>query len=88
MKQVEIKKVMIEKPSAIICDVCGEKYDLNDYIQEIKASEFLEIDFVAGYLSPFEDMTRVQIDVCPNCVFKLLGKYARTEDIYKIEEED
>jgi hypothetical protein len=88
MKQVEIKKVMMEEPSAIICDVCGEKYDLNDYVQEIKASEFLELDFVGGYFSPFGDMTRVQIDVCPDCVFKLLGKYARTENRYDIEEED
>lgn len=85
MKQMEIKKVMVEIPSAIICDVCGEKYDLTNYIEEAKAKEFLSLDFQAGYFSPFEDGSIVKCDICPKCVLDLLGKYCRVKNIYDEE---
>jgi len=73
MKKYRItEKLEVEE---IVCDVCGFSSD-----QEIEIDEFLCIAFVGGYNSVFGDMSRVECDICQQCLKEMIGKYARVAD--------
>ena len=61
------------------CDFCKKVFNDND---DFKAQEFLHIDFTGGYGSrKFGDQTRVQCDICEDCLFVILnGRYKESYD--------
>ena len=63
---------------SIVCDKCGEKYNVEDDCLE--AQEFLHIRFTGGYGSVFGDMSRIQCDICQHCLFEMI------KDIFHIKE--
>ena len=75
-KEITMKQ---KTPAFIICDVCGKKYDYEHEIMEIQ--EFHQVRFTGGYASVFGDETRVECDICQNCLKKMIGEFCRTEDL-------
>jgi hypothetical protein len=72
----------IESPESIICDVCGKEYDIEDYLE---IQEFHHIDFVGGYGSIFGDQSRVECDICQNCLKEMIENFCRIETYYICE---
>lgn len=67
------KNVTVETISHIICDRCGATADVED----MEAQEYLKVDFCGGYTSVFGDGSKVQLDLCQNCVKDTLGDFLR-----------
>lgn len=67
------RKVVRKELSATKCDRCGVYAENGDPAD----SEFLRFSEVGGYASPFGDGTSVEIDLCADCVNKVLGQWLR-----------
>ena len=57
------------------CDVCGKTYDVE--VDEFELQEFLDLNFVGGYMSVFGDGARVECDICQYCLEKMIRPYVR-----------
>ena len=66
------KKVMVEQRQFVsaICDCCK-----NEFTDQIDLQEFLCYHNIGGYSSVFGDGEIMSLDLCQNCVKKLLGDY-------------
>ncbi|MCK5023832.1 MAG: hypothetical protein KAS04_06660 [Candidatus Aenigmarchaeota archaeon] len=61
---------------SVTCDKCGkETPDLLDF------QEWLYIDFVGGYASIFGDFTKVQAEICQECLLEIIGGFCRKEEL-------
>lgn len=71
--------VQTQSLDKVICDCCKKEYDFSDIYSKdsFQIQEFHHIAFVAGYESVFGDGSKVECDLCQNCLKKLLGKYLR-----------
>jgi hypothetical protein len=67
---------MVKTPVSLTCDVCKKTISLSDNYED-SMIEFIKIDFVGGYFSPFGDMHRVEGDICHDCLKEHLGQYLR-----------
>jgi len=74
MKNFIKKRTTHEVVSSVVCDVCQKEYDADDFVE---MQEFHHIDFVGGYGSVFEDMSRYNCDICQHCLKEKLGPYIR-----------
>lgn len=72
MKEKKFEEVKREVVTAIICDRCKKRYD-----NDMDLQEFLYIGFTGGYTSVFGDMTRVEADICQDCLKELIGDFCR-----------
>lgn len=61
----------VEEVTSIICDYCKKD------IINLELQEAININFVGGYASIFGDGARVEVDLCQDCLKKLLGPYLR-----------
>jgi len=73
MKNYKNIKITTRELISITCDVCGEisSGDVMDY------QEYINIHFVGGYTSIFEDGGEYDADICQGCLKKLIGKNLR-----------
>lgn len=62
--------------ASLTCDRCGKTVEVDDP----QVVEFLQLDEVGGYESPFGDGSRVETDLCPSCVKEVLGPWLRITD--------
>lgn len=76
MIEYKKKKVKKDYPHTFICDCCEKRLSVKD----IECQETLSIDHIGGYSSIFGDGSRVQCDLCQECVKQLLGDYLRIDD--------
>ena len=84
MIKYEIEKIEQRIPAKITCDVCKKEFDVRK--DSFDVQEFLFINFIGGYGSVFGDGSKVQAEICQDCVKKLLGKYLRIdEDVDLVE---
>lgn len=60
------------KIDSIKCDICKKTYD-----DEMELEEFLNIDFVGGYLSIFGDEENFECNICQYCLKEKLGDFIR-----------
>ena len=56
----------------VICDRCWI-----EHTDTFEIEEFLYLDFIGGYGSIFGDGSKVECDLCQNCVKELLGKHLK-----------
>lgn len=67
----------VDVPTGVECDVCKKVYDVDDFATQ----EILSIQKEYGYGSTkFGDMNEIELDICEECVFKLLGPYCRINE--------
>jgi len=66
---------------SITCDRCGKTFD-----DMMDMQEFHRVKFTGGYSSVFGDMTKVECDLCQDCLKDLIGDYCRTTD--EVEENE
>ena len=65
----------------IVCDCCKIVYENDNKLKDvIEIEEFISIDKLNGYGSIFGDESKMKLDLCQNCVKKLLGEYIRIEE--------
>jgi hypothetical protein len=70
----------VEILEEIQCDVCKKVVDWE--ADEFEAQEFLEVKETYGYGSKhFGDMTMIEIDICEECAYKMLGPFCRMEHL-------
>lgn len=62
--------------ASLTCDRCGKTVEVDDP----QAVDFLQLDEVGGYESPFGDGSRIEVDLCPSCVKEVLGPWLRITD--------
>lgn len=67
------KNVTVATLSEISCDRCKKTADVED----LEAQEYLTVAFCGGYTSIFGDGSKVQIDLCQDCVKATLGAFLR-----------
>lgn len=60
----------------MVCDRCGKEIDPDDFVEW---QEALIISFTGGFGSVFGDGTRCHLDLCQECVKKVLGPYIRRD---------
>ncbi len=56
------------------CDLCGKELSCDG---NYEYQEALHIDFVGGYGSVFGDGTKVECDLCQNCLQDLIKDFCR-----------
>jgi len=66
VQSIEITK----KLSSVICDCCKKEYD-----DDMDLQEFLSYYNTGGYSSVFGDGAVMSLDLCQDCVKKLLGEF-------------
>lgn len=66
-------KKLIEFPIAYICNCCGKTISKAE--DELAFDEVWSIRKVGGYASVLGDGNVVGLDLCENCVEKILGPY-------------
>jgi hypothetical protein len=72
------RKITQETVESVSCDKCGKIYSANPASDDfMEVQEFHHIDFTGGYSSVFGDMTRVQCDLCQQCLKDIVGPYCR-----------
>lgn len=65
---------LIKVSDSIVCDICKTKV----WSTEPEADEFLMINMSVGFYNDvFEDMSRIECDVCPKCLKDHLGPFLR-----------
>lgn len=71
---INYKKVITEKLEieSITCDICKKKYE-----DDMELQEFLNINFVGGYLSIFGDEESFECNICQYCLKEKLGDSIR-----------
>ena len=75
----EIQTQEVKILDEIQCDVCKKLVKWDD--NELEAQEFLQIKEVYGYGSThFGDMVEMEIDICEECTYEMLGPFCRLED--------
>ena len=67
---------ILEGVSSITCDRCGRA----SQAEAIGISEFTSIDFVGGYGSIFGDGSKVEVDLCQQCLQATLGHWLRVSE--------
>ena len=72
MKKYKDIKTIRKQFISITCDKCG-KTITNEEILDLQ--EWLQISFIAGYGSIFDDGEEYQCDLCQQCTKELLGDY-------------
>lgn len=74
-----IKYKEVQQPTqeivSVKCDVCGKEYNKGQ--DDFEIEEFHFIRFTGGYGSIFGDGSRVECDICQNCLQKLIGDFCR-----------
>lgn len=67
-----------EKALSYQCDKCKKEYDIDDVFE---IQEFHHIRFDGGYGSVFGDDTRVECDLCQQCLKKIIGDICRYDGL-------
>ena len=76
MKNYQKEMVFEKKLVSITCDCCKV-----EYTDEMEILEFLSWHDRCGYGNRmFGDLNEVDLDLCQNCTFELLGKYVRVTE--------
>jgi antitoxin CcdA len=78
MRKVKTVQKDTEVVTHIVCDVCGKEVSFSDDIFE--AQEFLSVTTYGGYDSIFGDGSKIEIDMCQDCLKDKLGPYLRISD--------
>jgi len=70
-----------ETSTYLICDCCGLKVSLIDGVAGpedwMNQQEFVSFRKTGGYGSIFGDGTKVALDLCETCFWKLVGKHCK-----------
>ena len=69
-----IKKLTAKKPVRLVCDKCGNKFNIDDYNE---SQEFHRINFEGGYGSVFGDGVNVKADICQHCLLEMIKDFMR-----------
>lgn len=74
-----IEEHEIKTPIVVICDKCLKECDPEKDTMEVQ--EFLHIKYTGGYGSVFGDESKIECDICQNCVRKLIGDIIRIDGL-------
>lgn len=62
----------VQKLVGIRCDCCSRHH-----VDQVELADFLSYSDVAGYGSPLGDGNKLELDLCRDCIQKVLGNYIR-----------
>ena len=80
MKNYQKEMFFERRLVSITCDCCKVEYK-----DEMEIYEFLSWHDRCGYGNRmFGDLNEVDLDLCQNCTFELLGRYIRVTDRNKL----
>lgn len=75
--RTEVREQVIEILDEIQCDVCKKWFKVDGFEDE----EFLEISKTYGFPSTrFGDMVTMEIEICEECTYEMLGPFCRLTD--------
>lgn len=67
MRKHRIAIVNTQILKTVVCDVCGQEYEVGK--DNFELAECQQIDFIGGTGSVFGEGTRVTIDICQHCMY-------------------
>jgi hypothetical protein len=73
------RQVKVEEPATIKCDRCG--HCTENTPTSFEFGEYISIDHTCGYGSIIGDGTRLQIDLCQQCIKELLLPFAQVQPV-------
>jgi hypothetical protein len=74
---IHTEEKMVPVVTGFTCDCCGMKFGEDDVLD---LQEAHHISFVGGYASIFGDGTKVECDLCQECLHKMIKDVCRTKN--------